>query len=229
VDTATHPAHRRKGIFEALTMAALEVARNDGVHLVFNTPNPQSGAGYRKMGWSDVGPIGVMVRPRRPWRPATVPDDADRRGFVDVHLAAPLPDIDDRPALGLRTVRTTAYRKWRFETHPTAGYRTVGYPGGVVVLRPNVRSGRGEVVVSDLIGTPSPSAFRAAARASDAHYLVTWFSAGSPERAAAWRGGFVSAPRMVALTQVALPLGELDVDVFDPGSWDLAMGDLELL
>ena len=63
VDTATHPDFQRRGIFSRLTEAAVEAAREDGVDLIFNTPNEKSGAGYLKMGWQEVGPIGVMVRP----------------------------------------------------------------------------------------------------------------------------------------------------------------------
>lgn len=228
VDTATHPDFRRMGIFRNLTMAALEEAKADGVHLVFNTPNADSGAGYRSMGWKDVQPIGAFVRPKRPWR-GSVADDVDRSTFVPGGETPSVFDLPDRPARGLRTTRSAAYRKWRFADHPTAGYRMVRYPGGAAMLRPNVRSGRAEVVVSDLVGDVKPKAFRAAAGAADSHYLVSWFSAGSPERAASTSALFVPVPKLTALTQVALPLADLDFDVFEPKSWDLATGDLELL
>ncbi len=55
VDTATHPDHQGRGIFKALTLHALDVARDDGVDFVFNTPNEQSRPGYLKMGWQVVG------------------------------------------------------------------------------------------------------------------------------------------------------------------------------
>jgi GNAT superfamily N-acetyltransferase len=228
VDTATHPDFRRMGIFRNLTMAALEEARADGVHLVFNTPNADSGAGYRSMGWKDVQPIGAFVRPKRPWR-GSVDPGTDRSAFIPGGESPAPPDLPDRPPMGLRTVRSAAYRNWRFADHPTAGYRMVRSGNGAVMLRPNVRSGRAEVVVSDLIGDISPKAFRSAARASDSHYLVSWFSGGSPERAASTSAMFLPVPKLTALTQVALPLVDLDVDVFDPKSWDLATGDLELL
>ncbi len=228
VDTATHPDFRRMGIFRKLTMAALEEAKADGVHLVFNTPNADSGAGYRSMGWKDVQPIGAFVRPKRPWRSA-VEASVDRAAFVPGGEKPLGLNTPDRPARGLRTIRTAAYRRWRFADHPTAGYRMVRHAGGAVMLRPNVRNGRAEVVVSDLVGTVSAGAFRAAARAADSHYLVSWFSGGSPERAASTSALFVPVPKLTALTQVALPLTDLDVDVFDPKSWDLATGDLELL
>lgn len=229
VDTATHPEFRRMGIFRNLTMSALEEARADGVHLVFNTPNAESGAGYRSMGWRDVQPIGALVRPKRPWRAKSTTPVEDRSGFVPGGEPPQVLDLPDRESPGFRTPRGPEYRRWRFVDHPTAGYRMVRHAGGAVMLRPNVRSGRHEVVVSDLIGTVSRSAFRAAARAADAHYLVTWFSPGSPERTAALASTFAPVPGLTALTQVALPLVELDRDVFDAANWDLSTGDLELL
>lgn len=229
VDTATHPEYRRLGIFQKLTMAALEEARSDGVDLVFNTPNAQSGAGYRKMGWEDVQPIGAFVRPKRPWRKKTVATVADRSAFIPGGEDPQALDTPDRAAIGLRTVRSAEYRRWRFVDHPTAGYRMVRHAGGATMLRPNLREGRHEVVVSDVIGSVGRPAFAAAARAADSHYLVSWFSERSPERRAALASAYVPVPGLTALTQVALPLSELDRDVHDPANWDLSTGDLELL
>ncbi len=65
VDTATHPDFQRLGIFRRLTLAALEQAAADGIDMVFNTPNPKSGAGYLSMGWTEVGSIGVLAAPSR--------------------------------------------------------------------------------------------------------------------------------------------------------------------
>ena len=63
VDTATHPDHQGKGIFRRLTEEAVEVARDDGIAMIFNTPNEKSKPGYLKMGWREVGEIGALIRP----------------------------------------------------------------------------------------------------------------------------------------------------------------------
>ena len=66
VDTATHPDFQRMGIFSKLTLGALEEMRDEGVDVVFNTPNDQSRPGYLKMGWIDVGRLPVTFRPTSP-------------------------------------------------------------------------------------------------------------------------------------------------------------------
>lgn len=229
VDTATHPDFHRQGIFSRLTKEAVERAYNDDVDLIFNTPNPKSGAGYLKMGWSSVGDIGIMMRPtprmvrRRPT--AEPPDPAE-------FLASPRPfDATmpaDRPAQGLRTPRTPEYYMWRFQQHPTARYFQVGHAGGTAVLRPNVRNGRRELVISELTGSSLRATASKVATASRADYLAGWWSNG-PERSAARRAGLFAVPRAVALTLVARPLRDIPVTADQLSSWDLALSDLELL
>ena len=104
VDTAVHPDYQRRGLFRGLNEAAVEVARDDGVVLVFNTPNPQSRPGYLKQGWNDVGSIGVMIRP-------SLHMIARRSGDEIPAATAVLPASEpatgpygiDRPPMGLRS------------------------------------------------------------------------------------------------------------------------------
>lgn len=230
VDTATHPEYQRRGIFRRLTEEALELAVAKDVDLVFNTPNEKSGAGYLSMGWKEVGTIGAMARPsprlmtdRRPG-PVTEPE----RFLVDPKPALPLA-VADRTPRGLRTPRTDAYLRWRFGSHPSARYFRVDSGGATAVVRPNVRRERRELVVADVFGPRPAAAIRAAARRSRAGYVAAWFSPGSPERAAAVRSGLVPVPGVTALTLMAKPLRDLEVDVTSMASWDLAISDLELL
>ena len=44
-------------------MAAVEELTSDGVDFVFNTPNPESRAGYLTMGWQDAGRIPHEILP----------------------------------------------------------------------------------------------------------------------------------------------------------------------
>ncbi len=230
VDTAVHPDFQRRGLFRRLNEAALEIARDEGVDLVFNTPNAQSRPGYLKQGWRDVGPIGVMIHP-------------SIRMFTR-HSGNELPGADellpgakratglsgaDRAPLGLRTVRSEAYWRWRFEQHPTATYLRVDEAESTAVLRANRRNGRDELIVSELVGAEGHRAIAAAAKRSRAAYIVAWFSRGSPERHQAIRAGMIPVPRVTALNLVARPLSPIAIDIFDIANWDLALSDLELL
>lgn len=233
VDTATHPDFARQGIFSRLTKEALDVARQEGVQLVFNTPNPKSAAGYLKMGWEHVAWLGVMARPRLgtalrplPDRPPSMHRLApDLVGRIPPDAAAP-----GRDPLGMRTPRHDDYIEWRFNSHPTAAYGWCPDPdGGGMIARASNRGGRSELVVSDLVGSPGPGIISRASRSSRTRYLAGWFSPGSPERRTAILGGLVPVPGIKSLRLVALPLTQLDIDVHDLTSWDLATSDLELL
>jgi hypothetical protein len=98
-----------------------------------------------------------------------------------------------------------------------------------VIVRPNNRSGRWELVVSDALGVDPSRALRRAVGATKAAYAIASFPIGSPARRAARRAGMVTVPRVAAMTLVARPLEGLDVDVMDADRWRLALGDLELL
>jgi len=66
VDTATHPDYQGKGLFTALTLQGLAEIADEGVELVFNTPNDKSRPGYLKMGWQEVGrltPVASVANP----------------------------------------------------------------------------------------------------------------------------------------------------------------------
>ena len=231
VDTATHPDYQRRGIFRRLTESALEVARADGVDMVFNTPNPKSGAGYLKMGWHEIGHIGVMVAPK-PLRLLQRRDVSQQPDLADLLADAEPPghiDVVDRQPRGLRTPRDAGYLDWRFDGNPQATYLCVRIDGGTAVLRANVRNGRTELVVSDVFGPELRRSLGAARRRSRAEYLVTWFPKGSPERSAAVKAGFAPVPKVQALRLIALPLAALPIDVDRLHTWDFAMSDLELL
>lgn len=229
VDTATHPDYQRRGIFRRLTEEAIDLARDGGIGLIFNTPNEKSGAGYLSMGWKGIGPVGVMIRPS--WR--VVAGGKAEPKAVEGFLRDPAPAWPfaavDRAPLGLRTPRTPEYAMWRFAGHPAARYHQVEAGGSVAVVRPNVRNGRRELIVVDVYGDRPASALRRAARRARTDYCATWFTPGTPERAAALRSGYLPVPGVAPLTLMGLPLGDLGVDWAKPSSWDLAISDLELL
>lgn len=229
VDTATHPDYQRRGIFRRLTEEALEIARDDRVDMIFNTPNAKSKLGYLSMGWIEVGPIGAMVRPS--WRMAT------RRGRaihppIEDYLEEPVEfsavDTQDRSPRGLRTPRTRDYLSWRYTSHPMARYYQVAGDGALAVVRPNVRNKRRELVIADLFGSPG-SAIGRVGKVNRSDYLATWFPKGSPERRAVVRRGILPVPGLTALTLVMRPLRSLPDSLFAPPAWDVSVSDFELL
>ncbi len=231
VDTATHPDYQRRGIFRLLTEHAVDLARADGVDLIFNTPNPQSGAGYLSMGWQEVGHIGVLARPLAGLLRRSPPTDGlpDVASVTNSPIITTAPAVTPRPSNQLRTPRTTDYLSWRFAQHPTARYVRGGTGEHVIVARPNVRSNRRELVVSDLFGDPLARTLARWLRSIRADYAAGWFSRGSPERSTAIRAGMLQVPRVHSLRLIARPLRKLPFDVFELDGWDLAMSDLELL
>ena len=231
VDTATHPDFRRMGIFQALTEHAVDAARTEAIDLVFNTPNSRSGAGYRKMGWTEVGPIGVMVRPSprallAPFRDAS---PGDLLSFVDGQQATEVSGPVESDTAGLHTPRTARYLRWRFVDNPVARYVKIEADGGTAMLRPNLRRGLREVVISDVWGPDTTGPMRRAVRASRGDYVIGSFPPVSRLRRAARRAGLFPVPGVTALSVVALPLRQLAVDTGDIARWRLTMSDLELL
>jgi hypothetical protein len=158
--------------------------------------------------------------------PDTLPDVSEY--LVEPTRATDL-TIADRPGRGLRTPRSPEYLSWRFGAHPTARYYRVDAHTSTAVVRPNVRSGRRELVLSDVFGPDPAKAVGAVHRRSRAAYVAGWFSARSPERRAAMRRGMIPIPAVKTLKLVAKPLRPLPVDVASLAAWDFASSDLELL
>ena len=221
VDTATHPDYQRLGIFQRLTEHAVDAAKNDGVDLIFNTPNPKSRAGYEKMGWSIAGSFGVMIRPS--WRAA------GRRFQSAVRLPTGPPGFEHRMRTprGLQTPRTPSFVAWRL-SHPTAGYGIVEDRAGYVLARNNHRGGRLETVISMVAGE-ADGALTHLLRMSRSAYAVSWFPPSTPERRLMLRRGIVHVPGVKSLTLACKPLRSLPVDPADLANWDVALADLELL
>lgn len=153
VDTATHPGYQRQGIFSRLTMDLLErVEREDGVELVFNTPNADSKPAYLRLGWQVVGQLPVHISPVRPWAFArglagarAANSSGTARAVAEPRSAASpiessLPPAADAFREGtalaellsehvslarLHTPLTVEYLRWRYAEAPDLDYRCV--------------------------------------------------------------------------------------------------------
>ena len=229
VDTATHPDHQGRGIFKALTLHALDVARDDGVDFVFNTPNEQSRPGYLKMGWQVVGALRPWLRPagvrslpaivgaRAPAGHWGEPTDVGQR--ADEALTAGVAPAIDGP---LATNRKVDYLRWRYDAD-LLGYRVLAlddHPDSRCAFRLRRRGAAIEATIGDIIATNGAARralLRQVLRRSGADYLLVLDGA--------WQDGLVAVPGPAPiLTWRSLcasgppPLGE----------WALTMGDIEL-
>ena len=230
VDTATHPEFRRRGVFRAMTTEANRLAQEANFDLVFNTPNDASRPGYLSMGWVTVGKPRLHARLRRPWAffRRGVSGQVPSPDAVLEHAVAwtAREEFMDREPLGLRTERTPAYMHWRFARHPTVPYLA---PVGTssVVVRPNIRNGRTEIVVSELLRAEQDELI-SLIQTNRADYLVASFRPGSPEERLIRNRRFFPVPRL-GLTLVTLPLSSRASSATEMASWDLSLGDLELM
>ncbi|HMO12765.1 MAG TPA: GNAT family N-acetyltransferase [Pirellulaceae bacterium] len=129
VDTATDPAFQGRGIFKRLTMAALEIAREQGGQFVFNTPNKQSRPGYLKMGWKSQGKLRLAVAPAWGCRSWSTDQVIDRN--PDPQHFAELCQIEERRLVQLGrwfTPKSLPYLQWRYRDCPLQNYLVLEKP-----------------------------------------------------------------------------------------------------
>ncbi|MEZ4617179.1 MAG: GNAT family N-acetyltransferase [Caldilineaceae bacterium] len=260
VDTTTHPDYQRQGIFSRLTRQAIAELREDGVDLIFNTPNQKSLPGYLKLGWQQVTRWPLYLKPLRPLRMAArrmaaaavpSPDRFDAY-FDDQILRWPsfiarygdqveevLAANDQRRLpVGLRTPRSIDYLAWRYGQHPAVQYGifaetdSQGRLSGFAVLRPNVRYGWQEVVLTELLlAEPVVRQGGRLLRNLGYHlrgdYLIAHFAEGTVAHTSLRRSGFWRVPRQGMIFTV-YPLQPDREVLVQPSRWDLALGDLEL-
>jgi GNAT superfamily N-acetyltransferase len=236
VDTATHPDYRRQGVFARLTQTSLDQARADGVHLIFNTPNPQSMAGYLKLGWHLIGRPRLLVRPLNPLgitrglllrsRAKLHAEDvpgffrSPPRGMESLfehgeRVEQILTFDDGLTAEGLRTARSLDFLRWRYANAPSLRYFAL-WTGerpltGLTIFRPSIRNGLREIMLCEfLIG------YGAATHARDliaqlskmvrADYLVAAASPGSYHWGTLRRAGFIPLPERFSPNFTCYPL-----------------------
>lgn len=252
VDTATHPAHRRRGVFTALTHEAVEAMHEEGTALLFNTPNANSLPGDLKMGWREVARwplyarpcglrfvralLGLPREPRtrqlEPWADfvARCADQVEQ--VVAEHEA-------HRTWVGLRTPRSAAYLDWRYGGPPGLHYavlaeETAKHLTGFVVGR-ETEGFRGlrAFLIADVFCREGSAAacaklFRRAAAQSGADYLVAHFAQGSVEQKGLRRAGFFRMPGREHVFVARALDADLRLDPSRADAWDLALSDLEV-
>ena len=181
VDTATHPAYRRMGIFSNLTKQVLSAAQQDGVDFIFNTPNQDVLPGYLKLGWQHVATIRPLIKVlnhssfavglvrrrmgKESSRRYSSPEFFKCKPVSVAQLLESRPELEqllqqDERTRGrldrIRTHRSWDYLSWRYGRHPTIPYWSVvieheGRLQGAAIFRTNTRYGLKEVVLCELL------------------------------------------------------------------------------
>jgi len=256
VDTATHPAHRRSGVFSMLTSQTVDRARTEGVDLIFNTPNRISLAGYLKLGWTFVGRPPLLVKVLRPVRVARAllirrePDA--RAGEAAWALSLPQPDAlclredlgtllghNDQSCGGrIRTIRTVEFLRWRYCHTPSLPYHACWREGphlaAAAILRPSHRRGLREILLSELLLTDgtrhqATAMLSEVLRSTNADYVLAHAPARSVHEHVLRTAGFLPVPRIGPyLTVRPLSPAGTEATATAMARWHLSMGDLEV-
>lgn len=224
VDTVTSPAYRRRGIFTALTREMIELVREKGVEMIFNTPNRYSKTGYRKLGWQEAGSMTPAIHVLRPLEFGST-FLRDSLGFARSPVprashATPVENIfQNHDALArlieksglpekrlpvICTHRSVAFLKWRYSAVPGLAYNAVVHSDGrgyraILIFRQGVRFGLKEVLLSDMfLSTPDPQLcwgiLDDLKSQVEADYMLAYFRPRSFMARALARYGFNSIP-----------------------------------
>lgn len=241
VDTATHPDYQRMGIFSRLTRAALEAIRGE-VDMIFNTPNEKSLPGYLKMGWQVVGKIPVAVRVRKPiafvtgLRGRSTPPDIVVAGDSVSDVLASGSPIDSLlaessgPSQRLTTPKDLGFLRWRYGSGSSLDYRALvdrrGADKGLAIFRVRRRGALWETAIAELMTRPGDRNGRRTllgevVRAAPVHHVTLVDGLGSAGP------GFMRSRS--PMTLVVNPLRDgIYPNPTEPGSWALALGDVEV-
>lgn len=139
VDTAIHPDYQGKGIFKDLTLSLIEELKEEGVKLIYNTPNSKSLPGYLSMGWEKWGKLPLKMyfnlslgkkknqSPQSDWFSITdlignIENDSSNSGRIQTNLV-------------------TGYLSWRYITCPLFPYHFVS-DGETYLLIYRVKDGK---------------------------------------------------------------------------------------
>ncbi|WP_297337694.1 GNAT family N-acetyltransferase [Algoriphagus sp.] len=117
VDTAILPAFQGKGLFTQLTLALLELEKDN--QLVFNTPNKSSLPGYLKMGWVKWGKLPIKIKPIPfPGTPKKLPE----KNWNSILPLIPKLQKSSGTSHAFSTQSVPGYFSWRYQTNPLVKY-----------------------------------------------------------------------------------------------------------
>lgn len=217
VHAVTSPAARGQGVFSTLELHNERLAVEAGVGWILGFPNPVSGPVLvGRVGWEDVVPLRVWVRPKR----------LRRTGRGRLRAAPACPPFEPRHEASfppIHVLRDASYLTWRYTDSPRAYLRVEGERGWVVVTHATWR-GFSSAVICDAIGSGLPALLRRATAAVEADVAVAIVNPGEERDYLA--AGFLPARRTIRfigkrLTEDAPPLPKAR------RAWRLTLGDMD--
>ena len=251
VDTVTSSDVRRRGVFSSLTDAAVAACEDEGIALVFNTPNDKSLPVYLKMGWQEVIRWPMRLKVRRPDRLLLAAARRELTAGSSVRPPAgsallPAAEMLERPeaegfvaglvtpSSGWFTPRTIDYLRWRYVRCPLPYHALVDGdpPRAMILARLRSRGRLREAVVCEALCEPGSESvlgllLRRIASEAAVDHAVAHFGEGWPSAGALAKAGFRSIGRL-SMTFTVRPVRRVTPDPLDPRSWSLSLGDLEV-
>lgn len=217
VHGVTTPGARGRGVFSALERHNEQEAARGGAGWAFAFTNPRTGPIFLgPLGWEDVAPLRLWVRPRR----------LRRTGAGGLRVEPACPPFEPRHEVRFaphHILRDAQYLTWRYSDSPRP-YHRVEVEGGWAVVRPAVWHGFSVAVVCEAVGANLSRLLRRALRTLDSDIALAMVN--PAERLAYLAAGFLPTPR--AIPFVAKRLRE-DAPALPKGrrAWRFTLGDMD--
>lgn len=139
VDTAIHPAYQGKGVFKDLTLSLIEELKEEGVELIYNTPNSKSLPGYLSMGWEKWGKLPLkMYFNLSLGKKKNQSPPSDWMSITDLIEKI---ENDNSNSSRIQTNLVTGYLNWRYIACPLFPYHFVS-DGETYLLIYRVKDGK---------------------------------------------------------------------------------------
>lgn len=124
-ETATEPAHQRKGLFSKLVKSSVAYGFKHGAEVIYGTPNSQSTPGYSKLGFeivTDDRSVMLIALNVFHWMPVLEKARRMLKGINNFVELSPEQYIQITCNFRRLHVSTTDYLQWRF-SKPSLNYR----------------------------------------------------------------------------------------------------------
>jgi len=139
VDTAIHPDYQGQGLFKNLTLSLIEELKEEGVELIYNTPNAESSSGYLKMGWEKWGKLPLKIhfnlKLGKSKNPSPPSDWSSITSLIEKI------ENSNFSSENIQTNRVTGYLNWRYISCPLFPYQFIS-DGETYLLIYRIKDGK---------------------------------------------------------------------------------------